>query len=75
MLHIIYQTIDEKTYHLGMSFCHVSLFLSLIVQAKSDYYNSIQYSLLVSVWYCLDALIWDLVGGDIKWGSGITVDG
>ena len=44
-------------------------------QVQSEYYNSIQYSLLVSVWSWLGASMWDFVEGDIKRGAEVTVDG
>ena len=44
-------------------------------KVQSEYYNIIQYYILVCVWYWIDAHIWDLVKGDIRDGFKVSVDG
>ena len=43
-------------------------------QVQSEYFNSIQYPILDSVWSWIDTFMWYLVEGDIKRGAGVTVN-
>ena len=44
-------------------------------QVKSECFNSIQYSVIFSVWSWIDASMWDLVEVDIKRGAEVPMDG